>query len=86
MEKPKLRSPTKFRVLAIIGGGSSIESHDLASRMRISVPHASKLLRSYWERGLLRREERPLDQGGTKYAYFLTRHGAERLAYFQKIH
>lgn len=80
-----MRSPTKFTVLAIIGGAGSIESHDLASRMRKSVPHASKLLRSYWVQGLLKREARPLDQGGTKYSYFLTRHGEARLAYFEKI-
>lgn len=79
-----LRSPTKFRVLSLISAKGGLETRDLARELRIRVTHAGKLLRTYREQGLLAREERTMEQGGTRYLYSLTRAGMRRLAYFQR--
>ena len=55
----------------------------LARIMGISISHASKLLRDYWTQGLLKREKRPMDQGGIRYFFYLGLPGKSRLEYFK---
>lgn len=81
---PELKSPTKFKVLSVIWGKGGIETRELAEKMQIRVPHASKLLRAYWIQGLLKRSPRPMDQGGTRYFYSLSELGKKRLIFFLK--
>jgi len=80
---PKLKSPTKFKVLKAVNDNGGLESRDLAQIMGISIPHASKLLRDYWTQGLLKRQKRPMDQGGIRYFFYLGSPGKNRLEYFK---
>ena len=79
----KLRSPIKFKVLEAIDKRGGIETRELARVVGVGIPHASKLLRTYWAQGLLSRFSKPMDQGGIRYLYTLTLHGKGRLNYFR---
>jgi len=81
---PKLKSPTKFKVLKAVNDNDGIESRDLARIMGISISHASKLLRDYWTQGLLIRKKRSMSQGGIRYFFCLSDPGKNRLNFFLK--
>lgn len=80
----EIRSPTKLKVLQIIRGMGRITTYELARRMNIALPHASKLLRTYWIQGLLHRETTSMNQGGIRYYYMLSQSGEKRLNFFLK--
>lgn len=78
---PELKSPRKFQILRLIGG-RAILSEDLSREIGIKRSLVAKLLHSYWEEGLLKRER--IGGKGGPYQYILSNSGKKRLKFFLK--
>lgn len=81
----ELKSPTKFKVLRAIEESGGLEAVGLSIKLGIVVSHASKLLRTYWMKGLLIKEKRSMSQGGVRFFYTLSKSGKKRLDYFKRL-
>jgi len=76
---------TKLKVLQIVKDNQEIEARDLAKTLHIGIVHASKLLRDYFLRGLLKRKKRSMSQGGRRYGYSLNVAGEKKLKWLKNF-
>ena len=74
---------TKLRVLQLIQENQKMEARELAEVLGIGVVHASKLLRDYYLRGLLKRRGSSMSHGGRRYSYYLSRAGEKKLKFLK---
>lgn len=72
---------TKLKVLQFVEEKGRMKARELAEVMEIGVIHASKLLRDYYLRGLLKREKEKMRQGGRRYSYSLSGAGEKKLKF-----